>query len=776
VALKILLADDSMTAQNMGKKILVDAGYDVVAVSNGAAAIKKIASEHPDIAILDEYMPGYTGSEVCERVKASVETAKMPVLLTVGKMEAFDPEKANKVHADGVMIKPFEASDLIAAVQAIAQRLLAPAPARGLEMGTVQLRQGHGVSIEDTQRITASIATAAGHEDTLRVAPPTPSTGSYEETLRLTAQQIKAFQDSTYHDWKNTAEPHLEEHEKKAAAAEIAVTPAVQEPEPSPPAMASMVETPVASRETPVFSAMAASGVAAETSYLNGSTGPAARVEEPAPEAPSMPAFYTPPEEEEEPLPVPAFGVRGEMATPESVTKPVVAEVAVEPVMEAAPAPLMVEPGIAPVAPIVETVMEPVVEPEWEAAPVLETSAPLTSGPMLVVPVVGLEPTIAPAVEIAATTVHELEVTSPAQEHGAIVEQDSALVTDTEDLSQFATRFGMEGAEPTSVGVVSDLSEEQMAAITTPVEEPVAAEPAPVAFAEPAVEKAPTAVPVTPTVDTPIAASPVEEEVGAIGAVEPLDDEPMVAYVPGIQDTQPFMAMRQEEAEPEVVAAPKAEVAHDVTEPERVVEPAVLEPVAAEVAEPEVTPTILEPATVAETEPVVGEPERLAADAPVAHVEEHVASAVAALAQAVHPQEPVAPHTEMPTGVEAALAAAAGIAAAAVAHAIHPEPLHVAEPEIPALQQYEPVGDAALAEELAAALATKETEERATGVSDAAGSVALEPTAGAVVSRAAEMEGVPDGFPDNKVADAVGRAFESLKPQLIAEIMKHLKK
>ena len=42
MALKILLADDSMTAQNMGKKILVDAGYEVVAVSNGAAAIKKV--------------------------------------------------------------------------------------------------------------------------------------------------------------------------------------------------------------------------------------------------------------------------------------------------------------------------------------------------------------------------------------------------------------------------------------------------------------------------------------------------------------------------------------------------------------------------------------------------------------------------------------------------------------------------------------------------------------------------------------------------------------
>ena len=67
MALKILLADDSMTAQNMGKKILTEAGYDIVAVSNGAAALKKIAELKPDIAILDVFMPGYTGHEGCER-------------------------------------------------------------------------------------------------------------------------------------------------------------------------------------------------------------------------------------------------------------------------------------------------------------------------------------------------------------------------------------------------------------------------------------------------------------------------------------------------------------------------------------------------------------------------------------------------------------------------------------------------------------------------------------------------------------------------------------
>ena len=122
MSLKVLLADDSMTAQNMGKKILAESGYDVTTVSNGAAAVKKIAEVKPDVVILDIYMPGYTGLEVCERVRANMDTANLPVLLTVGKMEPYRAEDGAKVRADGVIVKPFEATDLLAVVKKMAEK------------------------------------------------------------------------------------------------------------------------------------------------------------------------------------------------------------------------------------------------------------------------------------------------------------------------------------------------------------------------------------------------------------------------------------------------------------------------------------------------------------------------------------------------------------------------------------------------------------------------------------------------------------------------------
>src|SRR5215472_7630003 len=107
----------------MGKKILSDAGYDVVAVSNGAAAVKKIAEQKPDIIILDVYMPGYSGLEVCEKIRASMDTLKTPVLLTYGKMEHYRPEDGHRVRADGVIVKPFEASDLLAIIKKLEERI-----------------------------------------------------------------------------------------------------------------------------------------------------------------------------------------------------------------------------------------------------------------------------------------------------------------------------------------------------------------------------------------------------------------------------------------------------------------------------------------------------------------------------------------------------------------------------------------------------------------------------------------------------------------------------
>src|SRR5258708_4900108 len=108
----------------MGRRILMDAGYEVVTVNNGSAALKKIHESHPDLIVLDVYMPGYGGLEVCQRIKEAADTARIPVLLSVGKMEPFKAEEAKRVRADGHIVKPFEASELLAALTRLEDRIV----------------------------------------------------------------------------------------------------------------------------------------------------------------------------------------------------------------------------------------------------------------------------------------------------------------------------------------------------------------------------------------------------------------------------------------------------------------------------------------------------------------------------------------------------------------------------------------------------------------------------------------------------------------------------
>jgi len=124
LARKILLADDSVTAQNMGRKILADAGYEVITVNNGSAALKKVSEQKPDLIVLDVYMPGYSGLEVCQRLKEAGDTSRIPILLTVGKLEPFKPEEARRVRADAFIVKPFEASELLSALSKLEDKVV----------------------------------------------------------------------------------------------------------------------------------------------------------------------------------------------------------------------------------------------------------------------------------------------------------------------------------------------------------------------------------------------------------------------------------------------------------------------------------------------------------------------------------------------------------------------------------------------------------------------------------------------------------------------------
>lgn len=104
----VLIADDDARNRKLLTTLLLNAGYRVVSVASGAAALEAVASQAPALLLLDLMMPGMDGFEVVHRLKADAATAAMPVIMVT----AIDDEGSRaRLAAAGVrdlLIKPVD--------------------------------------------------------------------------------------------------------------------------------------------------------------------------------------------------------------------------------------------------------------------------------------------------------------------------------------------------------------------------------------------------------------------------------------------------------------------------------------------------------------------------------------------------------------------------------------------------------------------------------------------------------------------------------------------
>src|SRR5918912_1853328 len=117
MANRILLADDSITIQKVVNLTFADEGIEVVAVSNGDQAERRLSEVQPDLVLADIFMPGKNGYELCEAIKESGQFHHIPVVLLVGAFEPFDQAEARRVKADAHLTKPFESRTLVDTVR-----------------------------------------------------------------------------------------------------------------------------------------------------------------------------------------------------------------------------------------------------------------------------------------------------------------------------------------------------------------------------------------------------------------------------------------------------------------------------------------------------------------------------------------------------------------------------------------------------------------------------------------------------------------------------------
>jgi DNA-binding response OmpR family regulator len=117
-----LIAEDDRDIRELVVTKLSGAGFRVIAVADGLAALNAIREQLPDIALLDVMMPGSSGLDVIGKLRTDERTAAVPVILLSAKSQDFDVETGLACGAADYIVKPFSPRELVERVEAVLRR------------------------------------------------------------------------------------------------------------------------------------------------------------------------------------------------------------------------------------------------------------------------------------------------------------------------------------------------------------------------------------------------------------------------------------------------------------------------------------------------------------------------------------------------------------------------------------------------------------------------------------------------------------------------------
>jgi adenylate cyclase len=116
---RILAVDDNKQNLSLLERALTAAHYEVITAADGATALKLIQSAAPDLVLLDVMMPGMSGYEVCQRIRANEATRLLPVVMLTALTDVSDRIRGIAAGADDFLSKPFNREELLTRVKSL---------------------------------------------------------------------------------------------------------------------------------------------------------------------------------------------------------------------------------------------------------------------------------------------------------------------------------------------------------------------------------------------------------------------------------------------------------------------------------------------------------------------------------------------------------------------------------------------------------------------------------------------------------------------------------
>lgn len=116
---KILLIDDDELILLSVESLLETEGFEVATANNGDEGLAKAAAEHFDVFLLDIIMPGKSGFEVCEALRAMDDYAQVPIVMLSAKSAEADQQQGLSLGVTRFLPKPIDPDILVEVLQEV---------------------------------------------------------------------------------------------------------------------------------------------------------------------------------------------------------------------------------------------------------------------------------------------------------------------------------------------------------------------------------------------------------------------------------------------------------------------------------------------------------------------------------------------------------------------------------------------------------------------------------------------------------------------------------
>ena len=115
----ILVVDDTPANVKLLSDLLTVKGYQVATAASGEEALARVATDRPDLVLLDVVMPGMSGYDVCRQIRADAQNGILPVVMVTALDPAGERIKGLEAGADDFLTKPINIAELLARVRSL---------------------------------------------------------------------------------------------------------------------------------------------------------------------------------------------------------------------------------------------------------------------------------------------------------------------------------------------------------------------------------------------------------------------------------------------------------------------------------------------------------------------------------------------------------------------------------------------------------------------------------------------------------------------------------